>query len=221
MATKREPNLPEFNPLYTVEAAAQAAQLESGSAGMMWGRLAACAAVGYRRCPVHTRQLADCQSAAAYQAPHNSTPSSACEIAALAPPICQSLTNPAYSASASRAAAMVFSISSSVCAALTNAASNCDGARYTPRSSMRRKNRPNRAVSHFLADSQSVTGPSVKKNVNIDPTRFTAMPAGAAACSFAACDSSLSYTSGCALRCRSIARPAAPASGLPDSVPAW
>ena len=31
----------------------------SGNAGVMWGRLAACAAVGYRRCPVQTRQLAD------------------------------------------------------------------------------------------------------------------------------------------------------------------
>src|ERR1017187_8097933 len=76
----------------------------------------------------------------------------------------------------SRAAAIVFAISSSVCAALTNAASNCEGARYTPRSSIFRKNRPNRAVSHFFADSQSVTGPSVKKNVNIEPTRFTVTP---------------------------------------------
>src|ERR1022692_4798612 len=33
----------------------------------MWGRLAACAAVVYRRSPVQTRQLADYQSAAAYQ----------------------------------------------------------------------------------------------------------------------------------------------------------
>src|ERR1035438_4812538 len=40
--------------------------------GARWGRLAACAAVGYRRCPVQTRGYplgrADCQSAKAYQA---------------------------------------------------------------------------------------------------------------------------------------------------------
>jgi len=33
-----------------------------------WGRLPACAAVAYRRRLVPKRQLADCQSAAAYQA---------------------------------------------------------------------------------------------------------------------------------------------------------
>src|ERR1019366_9282089 len=44
------------------------ARHESGAAAVTWGRLAACAAVGNRRYPVQTRQLADCQSAAAYQA---------------------------------------------------------------------------------------------------------------------------------------------------------
>ena len=53
----------------------------------------------------------------------------------------------------SLAAPIVRRISSSECAAETNAASNCDGARYTPRSSMARKKRPKRAVSLRLADS--------------------------------------------------------------------
>jgi len=35
-----------------------------------------------------------------------------------------------------------------------------------------------RAVSDRLADSKSVTGPGWKKNVNMDPTRFTQMPSG-------------------------------------------
>src|ERR1017187_739193 len=46
----------------------------------MWGRLATCAAVDYRRCPVPTRQLADCQSAAAYQAAPQSRCPSACPL---------------------------------------------------------------------------------------------------------------------------------------------
>src|ERR1039458_4444637 len=33
----------------------EGARHKSGIAGVMWGRLAACAAVGYRRCPVQTR----------------------------------------------------------------------------------------------------------------------------------------------------------------------
>src|ERR1035437_2080477 len=48
--------------------ASKGARHESGAAAVTWGRLAACAAVGNRRYPVQTRQLADCQSAAAYQA---------------------------------------------------------------------------------------------------------------------------------------------------------
>ena len=51
-------------------------------------------------------------------------------------------------------------------------------------SSMARKKRPNRAVSDRFADSQSVTGWSVKKNVNIEPTRFTVTPAGARGAEF-------------------------------------
>ena len=54
-------------------------------------------------------------------------------------------------ANASRAAAMVTSTSSVVCASERKAASNCDGARLTPRSSMARKNVPYRAASAVLA----------------------------------------------------------------------
>src|SRR3954469_22296931 len=50
---------------------------------------------------------------------------------------------------ASAAAAIVCATSASSCASETKAASNCDGARYTPRSSMAWKNRPKRAVSAY------------------------------------------------------------------------
>src|ERR1017187_6845860 len=50
-----------------------------------------------------------------------------------------------------------------------------------PCSSMRRWKAANLAVSARLAESQSVTGWSVKNQVNMDPTRFTVMPAGCAA----------------------------------------
>src|SRR6185312_16818490 len=75
-------------------------------------------------------------------------------------------------ANASLAAATVCCTSSSVCAALKKAASNCEGGRYTPASSMARWNFPNALVSLFAAESQSVTGPSWKNHVNIDPTRL-------------------------------------------------
>src|ERR1700732_860132 len=51
----------------------------------------------------------------------------------------------------SRNAAIVRSMSASECAAETNSASNCEGARKTPRSSMARKNAAKRLVSHFFA----------------------------------------------------------------------
>src|SRR5262249_62204555 len=51
----------------------------------------------------------------------------------------------------SAAARTVRSMSSSECASDTNAASNWLGARYTPRASRPRKNRPKRAVSERLA----------------------------------------------------------------------
>src|ERR1051326_8603044 len=70
------------------------------------------------------------------------------------------------------AAAIVFPASSRVCAALKNAASNCDGGKYIPASSIARKNLPNAIVSHLEAEFQSVTGPAVKNHVNIDPTRL-------------------------------------------------
>ena len=67
---------------------------------------------------------------------------------------------------------MVWWMSFSVWAALRNAASNCDGGRYTPLSSMARKKRAKALVSHLAAEVQLVTGPSVKNQVNIDPTRL-------------------------------------------------
>ena len=93
------------------------------------------------------------------------------------------LDQAATSRRADRTASIVLSISSSVCAKLTNAHSNCEGARYTPSSSIDRKKRPYRSVSHLLALGQSVTGPSVKKAVSIEPTRFTVddMPVAATA----------------------------------------
>ena len=82
------------------------------------------------------------------------------------------LATGAIVANACFAAAMVWWTSFSVWAALRNAASNCDGGRYTPRSSMARKKRAKALVSHLAADVQSVTGPCVKNQVNIDPTRL-------------------------------------------------
>src|SRR5580698_1714277 len=82
---------------------------------------------------------------------------------------------PAYAFTAAKdsfAAATVFCTSSSLCAAPRKAASYCDGGRYTPQSSMLRKNFANNAVFDFEAESQSVTGPGLKNHVNIDPTRL-------------------------------------------------
>src|SRR5229473_5875412 len=75
-------------------------------------------------------------------------------------------------ANACFAAAIVRCTSCSVCVEPTNAASYCEGGRYTPPSSMARKNLPNTSVFDFDAESQSVTGPSVKNHVNMDPTRL-------------------------------------------------
>jgi len=62
-----------------------------------------------------------------------------------------------------RAASTVLLMSDFECARDRNAASNCDGARFTPFASMLRKNFPNRAVSDVLALAKSVTFLSVKK----------------------------------------------------------
>ena len=63
------------------------------------------------------------------------------------------------------------------------AASNWDGARFTPFLSMDRKYLPNRVVSEVLALSKSFTFLSVKKQVNIEPTLLNVVdtPASAAA----------------------------------------
>src|SRR5262245_39051350 len=75
-------------------------------------------------------------------------------------------------ANALRAASTVRSMISSVCAVETKAASNCDGARYTPSSSMAWKNRAKASRSLRLAVAQSRTVSEVKKLVNIEPTRL-------------------------------------------------
>src|SRR5215475_15349844 len=62
-----------------------------------------------------------------------------------------------------RDASIVRSMISSVCAVEMKAASNCDGARYTPSSSMAWKNRAKPWRSLRLAVSQSRTGSEVKK----------------------------------------------------------
>src|SRR5262247_4445018 len=71
-----------------------------------------------------------------------------------------------------RAASIVRSMISSVCEVETKAASNCDGARYTPSSSMAWKNRAKASRLLRLAEAQSRTGSEVKKVVNIEPTRL-------------------------------------------------
>jgi hypothetical protein len=75
-------------------------------------------------------------------------------------------------ANACFAAAIVRCTSSSECVAPKNAASYCEGGKYTPLSSMQRKNLLNASVFDFDAESQSVTGPGVKNHVNIEPTRL-------------------------------------------------
>src|SRR6202050_4016769 len=80
-------------------------------------------------------------------------------------------TNENYDlANACLAAAIVCRTSSSVWVEPRNAASYCDGGRYTPLSSRLRKNPPKASVLDFDAESQSVTGPGVKNQENIDPT---------------------------------------------------
>src|SRR5262245_37868845 len=71
-----------------------------------------------------------------------------------------------------RAASIVRSMISSVCAIETKAASNCDGARYTPSSSMAWKKRAKASRLLRLAVAQSRTGSEVKKVVNMEPTRL-------------------------------------------------
>src|SRR5581483_181967 len=95
-------------------------------------------------------------------------------------------------------------------------------------SSIELKNLPNASVSDFAAEGQSVTGPAVKNQVNIDPTRLQVIstPSFLAAPATPATSSALSlsrrvYTSWWSRRYLRVAQPAAIASGFPDSVPAW
>ena len=62
---------------------------------------------------------------------------------------------------------------------------------------MPRKNFPNASVFDFDAESQSVTGPGVKNQVNIDPTRLwhSATPASFAAVATPSTNSPLNFSS--------------------------
>src|SRR5579871_3538391 len=104
---------------------------------------------------------------------------------------------PRTAANACLAAAIVRCTSSSVWVVPRNAASYCEGGRYTPLSSMLRKNFPNAPVFDFDAESQSVTGPCWKNQVNIDPTRLwhSATPASFAAAATPLTSSSLNFSS--------------------------
>mmetsp|Transcript_12952 Transcript_12952/g.43821 ORF Transcript_12952/g.43821 Transcript_12952/m.43821 type:complete len:218 (+) Transcript_12952:17-670(+) len=131
------------------------------------------------------------------------------------------------SASTSRAAAMVFSMSSSVWARLVKPASNCDGARYTPRSSMARCHLANFSVSDCFASSKLRTGPLQKKKPNMplmEPPHISCPNSSAAArtplTSFLVTRSRCSYEPS-RLRISMVLMPAAMARGLPLSVPAW
>ena len=72
---------------------------------------------------------------------------------------------------ASAAAAMVLSMIAFVCMVEMNPDSNCDGARYTPFSNIFWKNFPNRILSATLTVFQSTGLVSLKKVVNMAPTR--------------------------------------------------
>mmetsp|Transcript_38044 Transcript_38044/g.123065 ORF Transcript_38044/g.123065 Transcript_38044/m.123065 type:complete len:270 (-) Transcript_38044:556-1365(-) len=106
-------------------------------------------------------------------------------------------------------------------------ASYCDGARYTPRSSMPRCHFANLAVSLFAASAKHLTGPSVKKKPNMPEMwpPHMAWPAALPASrmplmSLSVMRSSCSYVPGC-LRIFIVSMPAVIASGLPERVPAW
>ena len=82
-------------------------------------------------------------------------------------------------------------------------------------------------MSHVFAVSRSVTGVAVKNSVHMLPTRlnWTGTPAADAAFSSpvpmrALCSSSRAY-GGFAFSSDKVAIPAAIATGLPESVPAW
>mmetsp|Transcript_33614 Transcript_33614/g.85112 ORF Transcript_33614/g.85112 Transcript_33614/m.85112 type:complete len:284 (+) Transcript_33614:745-1596(+) len=125
------------------------------------------------------------------------------------------------------AASMVASMSASVCASDVKPASNCEGARYTPSSSMPRWKRPNLAVSALSASSKLCTGPLQKKKPNMPemlPPHIS-WPASLPAASrpstrrLVTC-ARCSYAPG-RPRISSVLMPAVMARGLPDRVPAW
>src|SRR6185503_16995308 len=130
------------------------------------------------------------------------------------------------SAIASSSRFSVSSTSASECADDMNAASNADGARYTPRSSAAWKKRLNRSTSDVFASEKFRTGSARKKKPHIDPalSAVNGTPRRAALsrspwtsrvvrAEIASCTSGVSP--------RSVASPPAIASGLPDNVPAW
>mmetsp|Transcript_23596 Transcript_23596/g.58492 ORF Transcript_23596/g.58492 Transcript_23596/m.58492 type:complete len:245 (-) Transcript_23596:776-1510(-) len=125
------------------------------------------------------------------------------------------------------AASMVKSTSSSVCLRPVKPASYCEGARYTPSSSIPRCHRANLSVSDLVASWKFFTGPSQKNNPNI-PRMFPphiSCPASLPAAripwiSRVVILSMCSYVPSSA-RILSVSMPATMASGLPESVPAW
>src|SRR5205807_5478556 len=73
-------------------------------------------------------------------------------------------------------ASIVASMTDRSCAADTNKASNCDGGRSTPASSMEWKKRAKAAVSEALASRKFRGGRSLKNKVRSEPTRATLAP---------------------------------------------
>src|ERR1700761_2915610 len=115
----------------------------------------------------------------------------------------------------------------SSCAAERNQASNGDGGRYTPRSSMAWKNAAYAAADWSFASANDRTGAVRPRNTEnrlpaSDSQNGTPAAVSAAEVSLAtvaAASSTRAYTS--AVHDRNVARPATTASGFPDSVPAW
>src|SRR5215472_7566080 len=115
----------------------------------------------------------------------------------------------------------------SSCAADRNQASYGDGGRYTPPSSMAWKNAAYAAGEVSLASANDRTGSVRPRNTenrlpasdsqNGTPAEVSAADASLATAAAAA--PTRAYTSG--VQARRVASPAATASGLPDSVPAW
>mmetsp|Transcript_202 Transcript_202/g.733 ORF Transcript_202/g.733 Transcript_202/m.733 type:complete len:245 (+) Transcript_202:131-865(+) len=125
------------------------------------------------------------------------------------------------------AASMVKSMSSLVCLRPVKPASYCEGARYTPSSSMPRCHLANLSVSDSVASAKLRTGPSQKNRPNMPRMEppHTAWPLSLPACKIPAIkrevvSSMYSYAPSSARMFR-VSIPATIARGFPESVPAW